>query len=60
MGATKFVPVIVTVASNLPDVGEKPLIVGAAAKALAAPSEMIARRMGMSRPFLPFTALFYA
>ncbi len=47
IGATKFVPVIVTAAFSVPKVGEKTLIVGAAANVLAAPSEIIARRAGM-------------
>ncbi len=46
IGATKFVPVIVTGAPRTADVGVKTLIVGAAAKALAAQSEIIARRAG--------------
>jgi hypothetical protein len=44
IGATKFVPVIVTGAPSLPDAGEKALIVGAAANALAAQSGISARK----------------
>jgi hypothetical protein len=43
-GDTKFVPVIVTVELKMPEAGENPLIVGAAANALAVQSGMIARR----------------
>ncbi len=42
IGETKFVPVIVTGALNMPEAGEKPLIVGEAANALAAQSIAIA------------------
>jgi hypothetical protein len=50
-GATKLVPVIVTVELNMPEAGENPLIVGAAANALPAQSEISA-----IRKFFGFTA----
>jgi hypothetical protein len=42
-GATKFVPVIVTVEYSTPEAGENPLIVGAAANALALQSDTSAK-----------------
>jgi hypothetical protein len=55
-GATKFVPVIVTVEYSTPEAGEKTLIVGVAANELAAPSESIARRTTVKGRFLGFMA----
>ncbi len=52
IGATKFVPVIVTDVFNVPEVGAKTLIVGAAAKVPAKPSELIARTAKTKHRFL--------
>jgi hypothetical protein len=53
-GATKFVPVIVTVAPSLPEVGAKTLIAGAAANALAPQSETSAKIARWKGRFLWF------
>jgi hypothetical protein len=55
-GATKFVPVIVTVEYKTPEAGAKALMVGAAAKLVAAQSESIARRTSVKGRFLGFMA----
>ncbi len=51
-GETKFEPVIVTVELKMPEAGENPLIVGAAAKLRAAQSEIIARKIRWKRRLL--------
>jgi hypothetical protein len=55
-GATKFVPVIVTVELRMPEAGEKTLIVGAAANALAEPSEIRGKIRRCKRRFIGLVA----
>jgi hypothetical protein len=56
-GAKKFVPVIVTGVFSVPEAGEKTLIVGTAANAPAAQSEINAKRGRWKRRFFEFMAI---
>jgi hypothetical protein len=58
IGATKFVPVSVTIAPSFPDVGAKTLIVGAAANAPTVQNDNIARMEGRMKRSFRFMAFF--